>query len=238
MNDIIPTQDAGITASNIIPEMAPETIPAISPVATSAPKPVIPPISDSESTPSEPEELSPDGWQVVRGEFFAHLFEPSVTLNGEKVSVNTALIRKLPNTEYVQFLVNPIEKKLGVKPCTEEDKDSLRWVTIQADGNRRPKSISCRIFFGKVMNLMGWHPNFRYQIIGKPVRSNGETVYVFDLKSAKTYRKSSGKGDNSSRKALFPEDWMDQFGVPVTEHQNTVLLNIFEDNVVFKIDRE
>ena len=60
--------------------------------------------------------FSYDGYQVVRGEFFAHLFEPSVTLNNEKVSVNAACIRKLPQTDYVQFLVNPTEKKLAVKP--------------------------------------------------------------------------------------------------------------------------
>ena len=55
------------------------------------------------------EEFSYEGYQVVRGEFFAHLFEPSVTIANEKVSVNSACIRKLPNTEYVQFLVNPKE---------------------------------------------------------------------------------------------------------------------------------
>ena len=36
--------------------------------------------------------FSYEGYQVVRGEFFAHLFEPSVTLNDEKVSVNSACI--------------------------------------------------------------------------------------------------------------------------------------------------
>ena len=61
---------------------------------------------------TEDTSFSYDGYQVVRGEFFAHLFEPSVTLNNEKVSVNAACIRRLPQTDYVQFLVNPKEKKL------------------------------------------------------------------------------------------------------------------------------
>ena len=68
----------------------------------------------------EDDNFSYDGYQVVRGEFFAHLFEPSVTLSKEKVSVNTACIRKLPDSDYVQFLVNPNEKKLAVKPCRED----------------------------------------------------------------------------------------------------------------------
>ena len=96
----------------------------------------------------EDPQFSYDGYQVVRGEFFAHLFEPSVTLGREKVSVNTACLRKLPNVDYVQFLVNPTEKKLAIKPCEEDRKDSFRWSS--GEGNRRkPKAISCRIFFAK-----------------------------------------------------------------------------------------
>lgn len=38
--------------------------------------------------------FSYEGFQVVRGEFFAHIYEPSFTFNGNKVSVNTACIKK------------------------------------------------------------------------------------------------------------------------------------------------
>lgn len=38
-----------------------------------------------------PEEaFSFDGYQVVRGEFFAHTFEPSITFCGSKLYVNMA----------------------------------------------------------------------------------------------------------------------------------------------------
>ena len=180
--------------------------------------------------------FSYEGYQVVRGEFFAHLFEPSVTLNDEKVSVNSACIRKLPNANYVQFLVNPTEKKLAVKPCSEDTKDSFCWSTIGADGKKRPKTISCRIFFAKVMKLMGWNPNCRYKILGKLVHAGSESIFVFDLTSAETFQKRNASGDNTSRCALYPEDWNNQFGLPATEHQDTVLISIFDDYTVFKID--
>ena len=118
----------------------------------------------------EDKSFSYDGYQVVRGEFFAHIFEPSVTLNREKVSVNVACLRKLPGTEYVQFLVNPTEKKLAVKPSSEEIKDSFRWCSGEGK-NRKPKTITCRIFFGKVMSLMNWNPEYRYKILGKLIRT-------------------------------------------------------------------
>ena len=68
----------------------------------------------------EDDAFSYEGYQVVRGEFFAYTYEPSFTFNANKVSVNTACIKKLPKTDFVQILVNPDEKKLAVRPCQED----------------------------------------------------------------------------------------------------------------------
>ena len=183
-------------------------------------------------------EFSYDGYQVVRGEFFAHLFEPSVTLNEEKVSVNAACIRKLPDTEYVQFLVNPEEKKLAVKPCEEYAKDSFCWTSVGKDGKRKPKTISCRIFYAKIMSLMGWDPTLRYKILGKLIKTQGDMLFVFDLKCAETYQKHARNEAGIGRKAIYPNDWKDQFGIPVCEHQDITLVSIFDDYTVFRLDKE
>ena len=181
--------------------------------------------------------FSYDGYQVVRGEFFAHLFEPSVTLSREKVSVNSACIRKLPEVDYVQFLVNPTEKKLAVKPCSEEMKDSFRWTS--GDGKKRkPKSITCRIFFAKIMQLMNWDPRYRYKILGKLIRTKTDMLFVFDLQSAETYGIRADSNGNPTRTAYYPEEWKNQFGVPVSEHQDTIRINVFDDYAVFRIERE
>ncbi len=96
--------------------------------------------------------FSYDGYQVVRGEFFAHIYEPSFTFNNYKVSVNTACIKKLPDVEYVQILVNPIEKKLAVRPV--EKKKKTLFVGVPLEKSVRRKQITCRIFFAKVISLM------------------------------------------------------------------------------------
>lgn len=183
------------------------------------------------------ESFSYDGYQVVRGEFFAHLFEPSVTLKDEKVSVNAACLRKLPDVEYVQFLVNPEEKKLAVKPCTEDTKDSFCWASIGADGKRKPKTISCKIFYAKVMRLMEWNPNHKHKILGKLIKTATDTIFVFDLNSAETFIKKNDNGEDTSRKAIYPENWQNQFGLPVKEHSDTVLVNIFDNYTVFRIEK-
>ena len=54
--------------------------------------------------------------------------------------------------EYVQFLVNPESKKLAVRKCEEDDKDSFLWCNTK----RKPRHITCRIFFAMLANLMNW----------------------------------------------------------------------------------
>ncbi len=184
----------------------------------------------------EEPDFSYDGYQVVRGEFFAHLFEPSVCINHEKVCVNTACLRKLSDVEYVQFLVNPTERKLAVKPCTEDTKDSFKWVTGEGK-NRKPRLITCKIFYAKLISLMGWSTEYRYKILGKLIRTKTDLLFVFDLNCAETY-KTRKNGSGGRGLPLYPEEWKNQFGIPVKEHQDTYQVNIFDDYAVFRINRE
>ena len=179
-----------------------------------------------------------DGFQVVRGEFFAHTYEPSLTFADCKVYVNTACIRKIPEFDFVQMLVNPEQKKLAVRPCREDEKDSFRWCSATA--KRSPKQITCKIFFAKVFTLMGWDPNDRYKLLGKLIRSKNELLFVFDLTSPEVYKRSvddTGKV-KTSRTPNYPSNWQNQFGLPVTEHQGSLIVNIFKDSAVFGLEKD
>ena len=59
--------------------------------------------------------FSYEGYEVVRGEFFSHIYEPSVSFKDCKVQFNTACLKKMPSVEYVQFLVNPYTKKMVLR---------------------------------------------------------------------------------------------------------------------------
>lgn len=179
-----------------------------------------------------------DGYQVVRGEFFAHTFEPSITFNDNKIYVNTACIKKLPQIDYVQLLINPIEKKLALRPCTEDAKDSFRWCS--ATNKRTPKQITCRIFFGKLLSLMEWNPKYRYKLLGKLIKSNNELLFVFDLNNPEIFvRKLTNDNlGTTSKSASYPEEWKNQFGLPVEEHQNSLQINIFDGYTVFGVKEQ
>lgn len=192
------------------------------------------PVSDEEVL--QDDAFSYDGYQVVRGEFFAHMYEPSITFNDCKVSLNTACLNRLPKVDYVQILVNPEEKKLAVRPSSEDEKDSFLWCAAKGS-KRKPKQITCRMFFAKVVQLMEWNPDYRYKLLGKLIRSGNEYLFIFDLTATEIYQRilHDGEKPKTSRTPVFPAEWQNQFGLPIEEHRRLLQVNIFDGYTVFGI---
>ncbi len=182
------------------------------------------------------EDFDFDGFQVVRREFFAHLREPSVTFNNCKFSVNTACLTRFTDFDYAQVLVNRERKILALRPCAEEAKDSFMWCSTQG-GKRKPKPITCKLFFAKVMTLMEWNPDHRYKLLGKVIHANGEYMLAFDLTATEVYQRTivEGQKPKTSRKPMYPAEWQDQFGMPYNEHKQSMQINIFDGYAVLSV---
>lgn len=184
----------------------------------------------------EEDSFNYSGFQVVRGEFFAHTYEPSITFNRNKVYVNTTCIKKLPNVDYIQFLINEEKLILVLRPCSEEEKDAIRWCS-NSSGKRKPKKISDDLFFAKVAELMNWNDHYRYKLLGKIIHSNHEYLIVFDLTATEVYQSINKDGikEKPSRTPVFPSRWKDSFGLPFEEHQKQLKVNIFDGYTVFSL---
>ena len=219
-------------APPVRPAVEPERIPERRPEAPTA-APVAPkrPAREQEEPVIVDDQFPYEGFQVVRGEYFSHMNEPSITFSDNTFSVNMACLRKAPGTEFVQVLVNQNDQKLVIRPCTEDVKDSFSWHTLR----RKPKKVICPLFFGKVMSMMNWNPEHRYKVIGKLIQSQGQYLFVFDLNSPEIYKRSMQIDENgnekrkSARKPVYLDSWKDQFGMPVAEHQESLQINIFDD---------
>lgn len=188
----------------------------------------------------EDDSFSLDKFQVVRREFFSHISEPSITFSNYKIGLNSACIKRLPQIDYIQFLVNRQTQKLAIRPCLESDLHSFQWCT-NSGGKRKPRQVTGKIFFMKLFDMMGWNPNYRYKILGKLIRANGEYLFVFDLTSTEVYQRiiKEGAKPKTSRTPVFPAEWQDQFGVPYEEHRKSLQINIFDNYAVYGIkDKE
>lgn len=194
---------------------------------------------DSDEFIESEEDFDFNDYQVVRREFFAHISEPSITFNNCKFSVNTACLNKFPDYDYAQVLINRNKKMLVIRPCAESAKDSFSWCSINtmAKGKRKPKSISCRLFFAKIVEMMNWNPDYRYKILGKVVHANQEYLIVFDLTATEVYQRTivEGQKPKTTRTPVFPAEWKDQFGLPYNEHQQSMQVNVFDGYAVYAI---
>lgn len=182
------------------------------------------------------EDFDFDGFQIVRREFFAHLSEPSVTFNNCKFSVNTACLAKFPNTDYAQVLINRQKKILALRPCVEGARDSFQWCSLQK-GKRKPKPITCKLFYAKIVTMMEWNPDYRYKLLGKLIHANDEYLLAFDLTATEVYQKifPEGKKPKTSRTPVFPAEWQDQFGLPYNEHRLSMQINIFDGYAIIAV---
>ena len=188
--------------------------------------------------PNEPEniQINPDDFEVVRIEFLAHTREPCFTFVDGKIGVNTVCVRRFPEVEYVQVLINAQEKKMAIRPALEEDIYSYPWASTK-DGKRIPRQITGRIFFMKVFDLMGWNPDYRYKIVGKLIRANDELMFLFNLNDRQTFERDIGEDGKrkSSRKPVLPAEWKDHFGIPFSEHKKALQVNLFDGYTVFSV---
>lgn len=187
----------------------------------------------------EDKEFNFEGYQVVRREFFAHTFEPALTIRGNSIFFNTACIRKCEDIVYVQLLINQEEKRLVIRPCDEDDKDAVRWCIVKGE-SRRTRTIKSDIFSGMLYDLMGWDSNYRYKLLGVTFEFQSQSLYLFDLTATEVYMNQSRTVDENgkvtySRKAIYPEAWKDTFGLPVTEHQQFTNVNLFDGYATFSM---
>ena len=169
---------------------------------------------------SEEANFSFSGYQVVRREFISHRFDPAMTIRGNSITFNNSCISKLEDATYVQFLINPEERKLAIRPCDEGARDAVRWCVVRGD-KRKSREITCRPFTTKLYELMGWDMLYRYKLQGMKINYQGETLYLFDLSAKEAYLPQSRDpetGKIKRPKPILPSEWLETFGLSVEEH--------------------
>ena len=185
------------------------------------------------------EDMDIDDFEIVSPEFFSQIKEPSFTVNVNKVYVNAACVRLLPDVEYVKILVNRKRKQVAFEPSDEMDIKAYRWCRIK-DGKRYASQRTGDIFVMMLCEMMGWDPDYRYKIIGRLVHSKGHSLIVFDLTTYNCYPKEAseeGKETGRKRRAFPIEKWNGRFGPTYAESKRSLQVNTFDGYTVWTIKK-
>ena len=160
------------------------------------------------------------GYQVTRAELFSHTYEPAITIWPTRIKFNMACLRKFPGVTHIQILIHPEQRRLIIRPCHPDAPDSLRWAKGGGEKELSNRDMLCRIFAGKVFDLMKWDLEYRYKMLGKPAVYQKEMLFLFKLTDFELFM--GGK----KRRTYLPGEWRDYFGTPVESHEEQYKIDL------------
>lgn len=144
----------------------------------------LPDEDEQEATPQITE-----GFQVVRANMFSHAFDPHVSFSCSGFCFNSTCISRLNHTveaengyrlchqDEVELLINPVERMLAVRPCSESHPNAIHW----AGDRGKSRWISSKAFCTMLFDICGWNQDFNYKVPAT-VRTRGSvTILFFDL---------------------------------------------------------
>ena len=160
------------------------------------------------------------GYQVTRAELFSHTYEPAITSWPTRIKFNMACLRRFPGVTHLQILIHPEQRRLIIRPCLPDAPDSLRWAKGGGEKELSNRDMLCRIFAGKVFDLMKWDSEYRYKMMGRPAVYQEEMLFLFKLTDFELFM------GGRKRRSYLPGEWRDYFGTPVESHEEQYKIDL------------
>lgn len=168
------------------------------------------------------ERLPSGGFQVVRAGFFQDQI-PAVSLSRMRLYFNNLCFRRLGEPDYVELLLNPVERLLAVRPCPADHPNALRWAQTE-EGKTGTRALGAASFSGLLMDLMGWNSEYSYRIRGYARRAEGTVAMFFDLYEPEVRIRLTGADGQKKSLKGFPAEWAGQFGLSAYHQFNSLRL--------------
>ncbi len=186
------------------------------------------------------------GFEVARPEFFDANNRPHISFQDRKLKLSAACTRRFGAQNYIELLVNPIERKFAVRPTSKDNRRGV-FCSKPRKGDYYPIDISASAFTGTLYKMFGWNMEYRYRIIGTLYEKDGEIAYIFDVADSVAYFRSflmpvvdqQGSGETvvtplekcGKMIPAVPKQWAESFGEDFYTHEQSLaaLQNQSED---------
>jgi len=174
------------------------------------------------------------GFEITRSEFFDSNRKPAISFSDRRIKFNAPCVRKFAPSTYAELLINPIERKLAIRPSEKSNRSS---VIISKLSNKRytPREVPAAAFYDTIFSIFEWNKDYKYRIIGSLYEQDGELAYIFDAADSEAFVQSfmlpapEASGEDTSdllpvtpsgkRIRAIPEEWTNTFGKDFYEHE-------------------
>lgn len=129
------------------------------------------------------------GYQVVDADMFSHAYDPVVRFTRRSIAFNSTCIGKLIDVytapdgldaqrcQYVEFLFNPIEKMVAVRPCSKDHPNAIRW----ANDNGRSVGVGATALCKTIFALQNWDTDYSFRVPVSVMQEDEHSILLFDL---------------------------------------------------------
>ncbi len=162
-------------------------------------------------------------FEIARGEFFNTVGRTCVTISSKEILFTQKCLKKL-KSEYVELLIDPVEKLMVVHPSKKTAKHSMKWCML-LDRGRVPKGIHCAAFLPTLFEILGWNKDCKYRAVGAYIEKADGCVLLFDMSETEMIipkgvplQLSDEQSDQNtfeeheSNVVAYPESWSRSFG--------------------------
>lgn len=176
--------------------------------------------------------LNLSGYEIVRAQFFSTLSNPAMTISNGKMRFNTACLKKFGDEEYVELLLNTVERCIAIRPCSKDNPNAVRWGRLK-NSRWSVSAISCRGLAKTLFDIMEWEEDTRYRFRGEYVGAGENKMLLFQLDEPEMIKteeitlppqepEQDGTEEEKEeivikkKMMVFPAAWADSFGRPIT----------------------
>ena len=177
------------------------------------------------------------GFEITRSEFFDSVNRPCITFSNNQIMLNTECVRKLGEKNYIELLINPIERKFAIITTAKSNRQAVICSKV-SQKIYYTKPIPSAAFQNTVFSLFGWNTDCKYRIIGSRFEKDNEIAYIFDVSNSEAFFKSYVLSSQEATEAgtvsiqpytpsgkrirAIPKEWTSSFGKPYYLHEQTL----------------
>lgn len=165
------------------------------------------------------------GYEVVRAQYFSTLRNPAMTISNGRLRFNTACLKKFENVEYVELLLNSVDRCVAIRPCEKGNPNAIHWGRLK-EGRWCASTLGCRGQAKTLFDIMEWEEGLKYRFRGQFVEQGDNKLMLFELDEPEMIKIEEivlpSKEEEAEGKTvkqmiyIFPPEWAGTFGQPIT----------------------
>lgn len=116
-------------------------------------------------------------FQVVSGDMFSRMHDPVIRITQKGITFNSSCVSRMSGVYFVEFLFNPVERMIVIRPCDETHPNAIPW-----DAKYKSAAPLTKVIY----DSMGWETDYSFRVPCQTIRQPnatgaGSVVLAFDL---------------------------------------------------------